>query len=157
MDQIKLARWLKAVAVGCAICGLLLFVGVLPRWLSRLSAEHPSFPGGPWTAFMALLAVPCYGVLVCLWRIADQIARDNSFSQANARALRHIALLSGGDAALLLVGNAVFWLAGRSLFLPAMVSAFVCFAGLAISVAAACLSHLVLKAALLQEEHNLTV
>jgi len=94
---------------------------------------------------------------VCVWRIAGQIARNNSFSRENAMSLRIIALLAGLDAALLLVGNAVFLALGRSVPMLSLVSAFVCFAGLAISVGAACLSHLVLKAAGLQEENDLTI
>ena len=63
--------------------------------------------------------------------------------------------LAGLDAALLLAGNVVFWLMGKSLSVLALASAFTCFAGLAISVGAACLSHLVLKAARLQEDNDL--
>ena len=34
MDQKKLAIWLKAIAVGCALCGLALFGFILPRFLA---------------------------------------------------------------------------------------------------------------------------
>ena len=157
MDQKRLSIWLKAVVVGCALCGVALFGVILPGFLANQAAQHSGFPNRAWTVFMWVMAVPCYAVLVCVWRIAGQIARNNSFSRENAMSLRIIALLAGLDAALLLVGNAVFLALGRSVPMLSLVSAFVCFAGLAISVGAACLSHLVLKAAGLQEENDLTI
>lgn len=157
MDQKKLAIWLKAIVVGCALCGLVLFGFILPRFLAYVAEEVPDLPHKAWTAFMWVLAIPCYAVLVCIWRMANEIARDNSFSMENAKQLRLIALLAGADAAVLLVGNLVFLLIGHSIPTLALVSAFVCFVGLAISVGAACLSHLVRKAALMQEESDLTI
>ena len=157
MDQKKLAIWLKAIVVGCALCGLALFGFILPKFLVYVSEEVPGTPYQAWTAFMWVLAVPCYGVLVCVWRVAGRIGMNRSFSHENARALRAVALLAGLDAALLLAGSVVFWLMGKSLPVLALASAFTCFAGLAISVGAACLSHLVLKAAKLQEENDLTI
>ena len=157
MDQKKLAIWLKAIVVGCAICGLLLFGFVLPRFLAYVAAEVPDLPHWEWQAFMWVLAIPCYAVLVCIWRMANEIGRDNSFSMENAKQLKYIALLAGADAALLLAGNLIFMLIGHSIPTLALVSDFVCFVGLAISVGAACLSHLVHKAAVMQEESDLTI
>ena len=157
MDQKPLSLWLRVIVIGCALCGVALFGFILPGFLAGLAAEHSGFPHRAWTAFMWVLAVPCYGVLVCVWRVAGRIGMNRSFSHENARALRAVALLAGLDAALLLAGNVVFWLMGKSLSVLALASAFTCFAGLAISVGAACLSHLVLKAARLQEDNDLTI
>ena len=157
MDQKKLAIWLKAIVVGCALCGLVLFGFILPRFLRYVATEVPDLPHKAWTAFMWVLAIPCYAVLVCIWRMANEIARDNSFSMENAKLLKTIALLAGVDSAVLLLGNLVFMLIGHSIPTLALVSAFVCFVGLAISVGAACLSHLVHKAAVMQEENDLTI
>ena len=157
MDQKKLAIWLKAIVVGCALCGIALFGFILPRFLAYVAGEVPDLPFTAWLVFMLVLAVPCYAVLVCIWRMANEIGSDNSFSDTNARMLKYIALLAGADSVLLLVGNLVFLLTKHSIPTLALVSAFVCFVGLAISVGAACLSHLVHKAALMQEENDLTI
>lgn len=157
MDQKKLAIWLKAIAVGCAICGVVLFGFILPGFLAYVAEEVPDLPHRAWSIFMWVLAVPCYAVLVCIWRMADEIARDNSFSEANARLLKTIAMLAGADSAILLFGNLVFLATRHSIPTLALISAFVCFVGLAISVGAACLSHLVHKAAQMQEENDLTI
>lgn len=157
MDQKKLAIWLRAICVGCALCGLALFGFILPRFLAYVAEEVPDLPHTAWQIFMWVLAVPCYAVLVCIWKMAGEIGRDNSFSPENARLLKYIALLSGADAVLLLVGNLIFMLTKHSIPTLALASAFVCFVGLAISVGAACLSHLVHKAAALQEDSDLTI
>ena len=152
MDQKKLAIWLKAIVVGCALCGLALFGFILPRFLAYVAEEVPDLPYGAWRVFMWVLAVPCYAVLVFIWKMANEIDRDNSFSIENANHLRAIALLAGVDSALLLVGNVIFLLLKHSIPTLALVSAFVCFIGLAISVGAACLSHLVHKAAMIPDD-----
>lgn len=157
MGQKKLAIWLKAIVVGCALCGLALFGFILPRYLAYVAEEVPDLPHTAWQAFMCVLAVPCYAVLVCIWKMANEIGRDNSFSVENANLLKYIALLAGVDSALLLIGNLVFLVTKHSIPTLALVSAFVCFIGLAISVGAACLSHLVHKAAALQEDSDLTI
>lgn len=157
MDQKKLSIWLKAIAVGCALCGLALFGFILPRFLAYVAEEVPDLPHRAWLAFMWCLALPCYAVLVCIWLMANEIGRDNSFSLENARLLKYIALLAGVDAAVLLVGNLIFLVTRHSIPTLALASAFACFIGLAISVGAACLSHLVHKAAALQEDSDLTI
>lgn len=155
MDQKKLAIWLKAIVVGCALCGLALFGIILPRFLAYVAEEVPDLPHRAWQIFMWVLAIPCYAVLVFIWKMSDEIARDNSFSEANANHLRAIALLAGLDSALLLIGNVIFLIIKHSIPTLALVSAFICFIGLAISVGAACLSHLVHKAAGLPEDGDL--
>ena len=60
-------------------------------------------------------------------------------------------------AAVSSVGNLIFLITRHSIPTLALVSAFMCFVGLAISVGAACLSHLVHKAAALQEDSDLTI
>jgi len=152
VDQKKLAIWLKAIAVGCALCGLALFGFILPRYLAYVAEEVPDLPHTAWLIFMCVLAIPCYAVLVCIWKMADEIGRDNSFSEANATLLKYVALLAGADSALLLIGNLIFLATKHSIPTLALVSAFMCLIGLAISVGAACLSHLIHKAATQQED-----
>lgn len=155
MDQKKLAIWLKAIVVGCALCGAVLFGFILPRYLAYVAEEVPDLPHRAWLIFMWALAVPCYAVLVCIWRMADEIGRGNGFSPENARLLRLIAVLAGADSVLLLIGNVVFMARGHAIPTLALVSAFMCFVGLFISVGAACLSYLARKTAAPQDDSDL--
>ena len=157
MDQKKLAIWLKAIVVGCALCGLALFGFILPRYLTYVAEEVPDLPHRAWQIFMWILALPCYAVLVCIWKMADEIKADNSFSLENSRLLKYIAILAGIDAALLLAGNVIFLVTRHSIPTLALVSAVMCFVGLALSVGAACLSHLVHKAATQEDEADFSL
>ena len=107
--------------------------------------------------FLWILAVPCFIALVLAWKIFKNIEEDHSFCMENADALRKISFLAAADSAVLFVGNVLFLLLNMnhpSILLGACIVVVV---GIGISVAAAVLSHLVRKAAKLQEENELTI
>ena len=157
MDQKKLAIWLKAICVGCALCGLALFGFILPRFLAYVAEEVPDLPHGAWLAFMWVLAIPCYAVLVLGWKIADNIRRDRSFSYENAEYLKWVSYLSMADAVFVFLANIIFLLLDMSAAAVMLVICIIVFIGISISICAAALSHLVAKAAEIQEENDLTV
>lgn len=158
MEQRKLALWLKLVIGGCALCGILLFVYALPVWLMTLTENYPRFHNWWWTALLWVLAVPCYVVLGMGLAIANDVDRGRSFTARNARRLQRIATLAVADAAVLFLGNVALCLIDRQTpFVLPLASGVVCFVGVAIAVAAACVSHLVLKASRIQEENELTI
>lgn len=159
MKQTSLEKWLKGILIGVAVCGLIVYALVLPEMGQALLVGREELKGyfWPWLVFLWMTGVPCYAALACAWRIAGNIGADRSFSLANAKLLKRIAGLAVGDAAFFFLGNLVF------LFLdinhPSVVlsSLLVEFAGVAVAVAAAALSHLVQKAAALQEQSDLTI
>ena len=91
------------------------------------------------------------------WMIAGNIGRDRSFCMDNAKYLKWISWLAAGDAIYFFAGNVVMLFANMNHPGVIIISLFVIFAGVAIAVAAAALSHLVKKAAVLQEESDLTI
>lgn len=159
MNQKSLAKWLKIVLIGVGVCGLIVYGLVLPEVGRALIDGREELQGyfWPWLVFLWASGVPCYAVLVLGWKIAGNIGADRSFSLANAKLLKGIAALAAGDAAFFFLGNLIF------LFLdinhPGVVlfSLIVEFGGVAFAVAAAALSHLVQKAAELQDQSDLTI
>lgn len=159
MKQASLAKWLKVILLGVGVCGMVVYALVLPKVGHVLvdGREELRKYFWPWLVFLWCSGVPCYAVLALGWKIAGNIGADRSFSYANAKLLKGIAGLAAGDAVFFFLGNLVF------LFLdinhPGVVlfSLFVEFGGVAIAVAAAALSHLVQKAAALQEQSDLTI
>ena len=111
----------------------------------------------PWLIFLSLTAIPIYIALFFAWKIFANIGNDNSFCKENAGYLKWISWLAGGDAAYFFLGNIVLMFLNMNHPGIVLYSLIVVFAGTAVSVASAALSHLVLKAALLQEENDLTV
>ena len=159
MNQKKLSLWLKAVIIAVGICGLIVYFGILPTIVSDLTNTYPEFSSWhwPWMIFLWCTAIPCYIVLVLGWKLANNIGADRSFSTENAELLQSVAWLIAGDILFFFLGNAVFFFLSMNHPGILLVALLICVIGIAISVAAACLSHLVRKAADLQEQSDFTV
>ena len=159
MEQKALSKWLKLVLLGLGICGLAVYFLIIPSYGVSLRSEYPEFSNRfwPWLVFLWISGIPCYAALVLGWRIAVNIGRDASFCMENARLLRSVSLLAALDAAYFFLGNLVLLFLNMSHPGVVLLSLLVVFAGAAVAVAAAALSHLVRKAALLQEENDLTI
>ena len=159
MEQKGLAIWLKIILVGVGICGLVVYFVVFPSYGESLVNDYPEFANRfwPWLIFLWISGIPCYAVLLFGWKIATNIGRDQSFSNANAKYLKWIAWLAAGDGIFFFVGNIIFLFTNMSHPGVALFSLLVVFAGVAVAVASAVLSHLVQKAAVLQEQSDLTI
>ena len=159
MEQKALSKWLKAIIVGMGLCGLVVYGLILPFGGRDLSTASPELAHyyWPWLCFLLATGFPCFAVLALGWRIADSIGEGRSFSTDNAKRLAQISHLAAGDAGLLFAGNVALLL--LNMHHPGVFIALlaVVFAGVAIAVGAACLSHLVQKAAALQEQSDLTI
>ena len=159
MKKESLSRRLRFILVGMGLCGLAVYGWFIPSAGRGLVAGYPEFSGffWPWLLFLWATGIPCLIALVPGWKIADSIGKDRSFTQANARRLALIANLAAGDAAFFFIGNVALWLLNMNFPGVVLMSLMVVFVGAAIAVAAACLSHLVQKAAALQEQSDLTI
>lgn len=159
MTQKSLSKWLKGVIVGIAVCGLVIYAVLVPMFGKDLAMENPEFAHAyyPWLAILWVSAIPCYLALYHGWKITARIARDNSFSKENARSLKHICMLALTDAAYCFAANLAMLFLDMSHPSILLASLFVDFAGVAVAVTAAALSHLVLKAAEIQQENKLTI
>lgn len=159
MSQLSLSRWLKFIIILVAVCALAIYLGMFPILGRNIALLNPEFSYcfWPWLIFIWSTAIPCYTALGFCWAVAANIGRGNSFCMANARHLRSIAVLAAIDSVWFLAGNAVLLCLNMSHPGVALGSVIVVAFGIAVSVAAAVLSHLVQKAAVLQEQDDLTI
>ncbi len=159
MEQKTLAKWLKTIIVGVGICGLAVCALILPDYGKSLVGDDAVLAKRywPWLVFLWLTAIPCYAALVYGWKIAANIGLDRSFSNENALYLKRVALLAAGDTVFFFAGNVILLFLNMSHPGVMLASLLVVFAGFAVTVAAMALSHLVHKAALLQEQSDLTI
>lgn len=159
MSQKSLSRWLKGIIAGMAICGAIIYLYFIPVWgkeFTEINTEYMSWYL-PWLIVLLISAIPCYWVLYFGWKISTEIGKDNSFSIENALYLKNIAILAALDSVYFFVVNLVFMIIGINhpgMFLISLIAVFV---GIAITVAAAALSHLVRKAAEIQKENEFTI
>lgn len=96
-------------------------------------------------------------VLYYGWKISANIGNDQSFTDQNASLLKNISVLAALDAAFFFTGNIVLLFLNMSHPGVVLASLVIVFVGVAVSVAAAALSHLVKKAAVLQEQSDWTI
>lgn len=159
MKQKMLSRWLKCIIIGMALCGIIIFAAVVPALGMSLRAEYPEFANRfiPWLVFIWCSGIPCFAVLVFAWRIAANIGLDRSFSEENAKWLLWISCLAAGDAGFFFSGNILLLLFNMNHPGIVLASMMVVFVGVAVAVASAALSHLVKKAAALQEQSDWTI
>lgn len=160
MKQTSLAKWLKFMILGVGVCGLIVYALALPAFGQSLVASYYGefdYCYWPWLIFLWATGIPCYISLIFAWKIAGNIGADQSFSTANAKLLKWISILAAGDAAFFFFGNIVYLLLNMNHPGIVLLSLIIEFIGIAIAVASAVLSHLVLKAAVLQEQSDWTI
>lgn len=160
MDQKKLARWLKIITFFVAIAGVLVYAVVIPdvgdAIICANGEEYRSWCM-PWIVFLWVTAVPCYIMLYYFWKVCSEIENDRSFNIVNAVYLKRISQWSLIDVIYFFIGNIVMLFINMNHPGVVLLSFLVDFAGIAISVAAATLSHLVYKAAELESENKFTI
>lgn len=159
MEQKNLSKWIKFVIIGVGICGLVIYALVIPMLGSELKTSYPEFSNRfwPWAFFIWVSGIPCYIVLVFAWKISSNIGNDRSFTEQNAHYLKLISVIAVVDTMFFFAGNIVLLLFDMSHPGIVIASLLVDFIGVAIAIAAAALSHLVKKAAVLQEQSDLTI
>ena len=159
MEQKTFANLLKLIIIGTGIFGAFICFYVFPACGQTFRNMYPEFAGAywPWLIFLWVAAIPCFCVLFFGWQIATNIGKDKSFSMANAKWMKWAAWMAGGDSAYFFLGNIVLLFCNINHPGLLLVSMVVVFADIAITIAAACLSHLIRKAALLQAESDLTI
>ena len=159
MEQKTLSRWLKAIIIGVGLCGAAVYTTVFPALADYVTEGYPEFSVAilPWKIFIWCSAIPCFAVLFFAWEIASGIGMDRSFSNENAKNLKWISGLAAGDALFFFLGNILLLFLNMNHPGIVLASSVVVFVGIAVAVASAALSHLVKKAAALQEQSDLTI
>ena len=160
MTQKTFANLLKAAIVLAFLCCAFVYLVYVPAIAEEARLSMPSMSPFflPALIFVELTALPILAAFVLAWQIAGEIGRDNSFCRANADRMKTIAWLALGDVAYFWIGIAVMWFgfgiqSGPELILAVLIGS----AGVILAVCAGALSHLILKAAKLREENDLTV
>ncbi|MCI8485397.1 MAG: DUF2975 domain-containing protein [Lachnospiraceae bacterium] len=159
MTQESLSKWLKGVIIGIAVCGGMIYGYLIPMFGKEIAQANPEFAHCylPWLVVIWLTAIPCYLVLYFGWKITAEISRDHSFSMENSRYLKYISILALLDSGYFFLANLILLLLNMNHPGIFLASLFVEFAGVTVAVAAAALSHLVQKAAEIQNENELTI
>ena len=156
MNRPALARRLRLILIGIALCGLLFYLILLPWLLSLILPDALRICRIHLILFW-ISGIPCYGVLYHGWHIVRNIAADRSFCRDNAHRLHTVSTLAAIDASYIVLCDLILFLIGGAEGIVLLLSVVIVFIGIAVSTTAAALSHLGLRAAALQELSDLTV
>ncbi len=157
MARVGLVRTLKGVIVFLAVLAAVFYGVLFPEVIGEFGEREFAWLVTPATVALELSVIPIAAALVLFWQICTEIGRDRSFCHKNARRLTGIGFCALADTAYCVVGTVtIFAITGGHPGVALLsMAAVVC--GLAIALAAFLLSHLVLKAADLKAENDLTI
>lgn len=157
MKRLGLVRTLKGTIIFLAVMAALCYIEIFPDTIREMGAQNA---GTAWLVTPGIVAVsisaaPIAIALVLFWQICTEIGRDNSFCHKNASRLTGIGFCALVDTGYCAVGTVTLEImVGSPIWVTGMM---VCTVGLAIALAAFLLSHLVLKAADMKAENDLTI
>lgn len=157
MKRLGLVRTLKGTIIFLAVMAALCYIEIFPDAIREMGAQNA---GTAWLVTPGIVAVsisaaPIAIALVLFWQICTEIGRDNSFCHKNASRLTGIGFCALIDTGYCAVGTVTLEImVGSPIWVTGMM---VCTVGLAIALAAFLLSHLVLKAADMKAENDLTI
>ena len=157
MKRLGLVRTLKGTILFLAVMAAVCYLEVFPDAIEEMGRQNANVGWlvTPGIVAVSVSAVPIAIALVLFWMICTEIGRDNSFCYKNAKLLSGIGFCALIDTGYCAVGTVTLeLLAGGPMWLLGI---GVCVVGLAIALAAFLLSHLVLKAADLKAENDLTI
>ncbi len=159
MEMKKLARLLQLALIGAAVIGFAVFFVAVPFIGREIARANPEYAVAywPWQIFLWLCAVPCFMSLVPGWKVFGRLAKKNAFCRENGEDMKTIAHLAFFDTALFVVGNAVMLFFGWHHPGYLLMALVVCGCGVVIGVVAQVLGMLVLEAAAMREENDLTI
>lgn len=159
MGQKNMSVLMKIVIVMMGIVGIVCFADLIPILGKYFAESYPEFSSWywPWFIFLDLLAIPFYAILVLGWIVSSEIGRDKSFSDKNAKLIKAASVISLSASVYFFVGNMVLFFLQKNHPGVILASILVVFVGFAVSVGFAMLSHLIMKAAKLQEQNDLTI
>lgn len=165
MQQKTLVSWLKVIVILFALLLAILLFLVVPTIGSQAvgRTREAAFLFWPCLVFIWVLGAPVYLMLIEAWKVCCRIDTGQPFCADNAHSFIAIGQYALLDCGLLFMGNvilaAVSAIKQLDIYPPGIpiFSLLLIFIGLAVSVAAATLSHLIYKACAINEENQLTI
>ena len=160
MKRLGLVRTLKGTILFLAAMTAFFYIVVFPQRVLELEEPGRLNADAAWLVTPGLIAfsisaIPIAIALVLFWQICTEIGRDNSFCHKNASRLTGIGFCALIDTGYCAVGTVTLEiLVGSPIWVTGLM---VCTVGMAIALAAFLLRHLVLKAADMKAENDLTI
>ena len=157
MKRVGLVRTLKGTILFLAAMAAICYLDLFPNLIEDMGQQNANVTWlvTPGIIAVSVSAIPIVIALVLFWKICTEIGRDNSFCHKNAGWLAGIGFCALVDTGYCAVGTVTLeLLVGSPIWVLGLM---VCTVGMAIALAAFLLSHLVLRAADLKSDSDLTI
>ncbi len=159
MSQKSLTGWLKAIILITATLSLLAFLCILFVIGPDMVNNYPEFSNRylPWVIFITIIFIPYFIALGLSWPVTLSIEDKTVFSIKNAKIFKSVSALAIIDSCFVLIGNIILLLLNMSHPSVFLALSIIVFVGIAAAVVCAIISHLLVKAAHLKEQSDLTI
>ncbi len=159
MKQYEITNWLKGICIGIAVMGLIFFGLIIPKLAVESKIQNPEADYLFWPGLICvwIIGILCYAILYQFWKVCIQIGKDNSFSPENSKSFVIISKIAVAISVICFCG--MFYLGANKWLNPGIMFLLIgiIFIGITITVLAAALSHLILKAYELKKENEFTI
>ena len=159
MKHDTFSKWLRVIIVGTTLIGVLCCAYIIPELARTFKDSYPEFSHWvmPWLILIYVCAIPCFIAMWISWKITGNIGKNQSFTMENSKLFKIYSMLALGDSVVFLLGSIVYTLMGMNHPGLMLIDLLIVFVGLAVFVCTSALSYLVGKAAMLQEDNDLTI
>lgn len=148
MKRTEISKWLKGIVILLGVMGLVFLVLIIPVLAQECKTGYPEVAFLYWPAmfYIWIIAAGGYAMLFFFWNVSKQIGNENSFSKENANSFTWISRIALAISVILFLG--IVYLGVYKWLNPGFAIVFVIgiLASITLSVLAAALSHLILKA-----------
>ena len=152
-------KLLKVVILLAVAAVLLAYCWVMPNMAESFAAASPECRNMklPWMIVIGATALPMLAAAVIGLNVVTNIQGGKCFTHGNARCIKYVAILAAADGGYFFLGNIVMLLIGMSHPGVMIISLIPSVMAFSLAVAFYALSHLTEKAALMQDDTDLTI
>ena len=148
-----LCRLMQLAVVAVSVCGIAVGFWIIPSWGKAIIGANPEFSAWywPWLVFSWIVGLPCFAVLIFIWKVAVAIKQEAVFTLLTAKWIKTASILIFVDVAVFFCGNVLFVCLNMShpgILLASMLADIL---AVSLGLLAAILSRYITKAAALQE------
>ena len=150
---------MKISVLIATIGGLFVCIYVIPSFGKSIISAYPEFSGWywPWLIFAWLVSIPCFILLVYVWKVSDSIKNETVFTIKTAKMVRTGVVLLLSDAALLFGGNIILLLFNMNHPSIVLLSIVIAVIEVVVSLFGEIIYQYLIKAAILKEESEGTI
>jgi len=159
MSSNTLGKLIRVFVAVVGLIGLTLCLYIIPMWGCEIISFAPECAGWywPWLIYAWLFALPCFGVLVCVWMVSGAVIHETVFTNRTAKRVKTGAVLLMTAALLLGGGGMVLAFLNMNTPIMLILSVIGTVFMFTLALLAAVLSRYLTKAAVLQDESEGTI